>query len=224
METLIDQIEGHKLEVDRLEELLEKEVDKLEAVKKKMSNTEKLRNLLSSEAIEIQAIESSKKRRDEIKADINVKMKNAWQGMLQPVISTMVVDIRNKLGEYNKKKATIQASQTTIREIEYAIKLHKCRICERKVSDELETFLREKLELIRNETMLLSDEEKNELNSLQIRLNAFQSINLQNDGPLIKSKIEDLNKAEIEITDAEGRLSDIKKELKTYDYFLLGTL
>lgn len=104
METLIDQIEGHKLEVDRLEELLEKEVDKLEAVKKKMSNTEKLRNLLSSEAIEIQAIESSKKRRDEIKADINVKMKNAWQGMLQPVISTMVVDIRNKLGEYNKKR------------------------------------------------------------------------------------------------------------------------
>lgn len=219
METLIDQIEGHKLEADRLEELLEKEVDKLEVVKKKMSDTEKLRNLLSNEAVEIQAIASSKKRRDEIKADINVKMKNAWQGMLQPVISSMVIDSRNKLEEYNKRKAMVQASQTTIREIEYAIKLHECRICERKVSDELETYLRKKSESIKAETMFLSDEEKNELNSLQIRLNAFQSLNLQNDGPLITSKIEDLNKAEIEITDAEGHLSDIKKELKTYgDY------
>ena len=42
METLIDQIEGHKLEVERLEALLEKEVDKLEVVKKKMSDTENL--------------------------------------------------------------------------------------------------------------------------------------------------------------------------------------
>ncbi len=221
---LIDQIAGHESECKRLEGLLEYEIEQFDVIKKKMSDTEKLRGWLANEAKEIGLCESLKKQREGIQADIQVKMKSAWQGMVQPVVSSLIEDIKAELEHYNKKNSAARASQSVLHEIEKTIQNHECGICGQQVPDALVASLQIKLEEIKTATPLFTLEERNSLHSLQIRLNSLQVLKLQGEGVLIRSKLNDLNRVGIELSDAEQQLRDIRKQIKTFGDFDSATV
>lgn len=216
---LIDQIAGHEQEKKRLEELFEAENDCMKNIKQRMGESEKLRGLLTDEEAEKRNCENLRNRRNQLQTEIQGKMKTSWQGVVEPTVLMLISEIREKINTYSQKKVTVSASQSVIREIEYAIRFNECKICSQHVSSTLAEVLSKKLAAIKAEAPLLTEDEQQKLKELQTRLNALQSIQLQDDRVLLRSKIEDLKREGIELSTSEQRLHDLHKQISTYGEF-----
>ncbi len=216
---LMAQISGHKAEAERLEQLLAEETEKFETIRKKMSDTEKLRALLAEEkAIESQ-IESAKLQRDTVVEELKGKMKSAWQGVVYSSISTYIKSIEDAIADFAKKETTIRASRAVIIELQKTINECHCTICDQAVPTTAIDGLKERLARIQKDTPDLTEEEKEELHKLQMRLNALRSLNLSQPGEIIRSKQEEYNRLCIQISDQEQQLKDTRSQIKTYgDY------
>ena len=216
---LIDQIAGHEQEKHRLEDLLAAENEHMKDIKQRMSDTEKLRGILSDEEAEQRNCDSLKSRRDQLQTEIQTQMKSAWQGMVNPVVLQLIADIREEIETYSQKKSAASASQSVIRQMEYAIRINECKICGQHVSSALAEELKQKLDAIKAEAPLLTSEEQQRLKDLQNRLNALQAMRLQDDRAVIRSKVADMNKAAIELSTAEQHLKELRKQISTFGDF-----
>ncbi|MBO0454985.1 hypothetical protein, partial [Candidatus Enterococcus murrayae] len=85
-----------------------------------------------------------------------------------------------------------------------------------KISKDLIINLKEKLEDIKNTEEGLTQEEIEAREQLRSRLVLLQNLKLENNGNLIISKVDDLNRKKIELTTIEQKLHDLEKQMKTF--------
>ncbi len=216
---LMAQIAGHQAEAERLEGLLEEENERYETIRKKMSDTEKLRALLAEEKAFEAQIESIKTQRDTALEELKGKMKSAWQGVVYTAVIDSIRKIEKDISEFAKKETTIRASRAVVSELEKTIDACHCTICDQDVPSDAIKQLTAKLNSIRQNAPELSEEEQTRLHNLQMRLNALRSLDLSKPGELIRSKQEEYNRLCIQLSDAEQQLKDTRSQIKTYgDY------
>lgn len=219
IDALLAEIEGHKTEMVRLERDLEAEQNNSATIQKKMDDTDKLRNLLSQDKITSGTLEKAKSDRDELRIKVQAGMKMAWQGMIAPTIQRIIGDLQAEINKLNQKHTEVQASRIILIEMEKAIADHHCEVCDQNLTDSWVAHLQTKLDALKSTHPALSEEERNTLNRMQKKVNELCGINLNCDLRSIQSNSDALNRIEIQISDLEQTLNDIKKQIKTFgDY------
>lgn len=213
---LQDQIEGHEIERTKLENLLNEEQEKLKIIQKNMSESVKYRQLASDLRVASSLSEKLKEECEELEKDIQSRMKNAWQSMIYPIVLTEIGQIKDSLKTYDVIDSNTQTSLSFTNKIEEAIRKHECGVCGQKVSNDLIVTLKEKLEDIKNSEKSLTSEERHVREQIRFRLTTLQSLEIKNDGNVILSKVDDLNKKKIELTTEEQRLRELEKQMKTF--------
>lgn len=217
--TLLAQIEGHETELKRLQAELANENAKLKDIKQRMSNSEKLRALLQDESNAKLTCEKLEIRRTELVSELQTAMKTAWQHLAKPVVHETIDSVRAEIALYQEKKSAASASQSILEELEKAIKSRKCGVCSQTIPSSLAAELDQKLAVIKAATPVLSVEDYTKLSILQTRLTDLQSLNLIDNSNIIKSKVQDLNKVEIEIATTEQTLHALRKQISSFGEF-----
>ncbi len=225
---LLDQISGHEAELTRLEGELHKEEEKLLAAKQRMAETEKLRQLLTEKKNANQRLSQLNSEKDALLADIQANIKTAWQALAQPTVIKQIELLKQEVDSFTQKKAIASASTAVLNQMEQAISKHHCNICDQAISDDLVARLQERLNAIRSATQTLTAEELAQLQHAQRRLNALQTINLQNNSVIIGSKEKDLRRKDFEISSCEQHMRELDKQISTFGDFdeneLISTL
>lgn len=216
IEKIIVEINGHKSEIDRLEQLALDESEALTTVEKRMADTEKIRGLLEKEKAEASAVDALIKQREEAVAAMQAEMHNAWQGMVAARVREVITTLQGEISNYSQKYTAVTASQSVLEEIERAIANHCCGICDQEVPDSVVEGLQRKVASIRQATPLLTAEETARFTAIQNQLRKLQSVHLDNNGLVIREKQRVIDSLDIQIGDAQQKLSETRAEIKGY--------
>lgn len=216
IDKVIVEINGHKTEIERLRQQMLDEADSLTAVEKRMADTEKIRGLLEKEKAESEIVANLIKQRDDAVAALQGEMHSAWQALVFSRVQELTATLEAEVGVYTSKQSAVVASRSVLDEIEKAIANHCCGICEQSVPEAIIDDLQRKVESIRKATPLLSAEETVKFAMLQDQIRQLRSVKLENNSGVIGEKQRTVDKLNIQIGDAQQKLSETRADIKSY--------
>lgn len=140
----------------------------------------------------------------------------AWKGMLDATISAVKDELQVQIAELDKKKQNKAVADKFITELKKACHDHKCPVCEQKIDERLAALLQQRIDASESEFSGLTDEEKDQLLSLQARYNAIRLLKTPNKKYEMQSLETRISNLIIEIGTLKQEVSELDEKISRY--------
>ena len=202
-------VEEMKKNIDNLKRKFGDKKSECEDIRKKMQETEKLRLYLEKRKTLENAIANLEKQRDQHQERLKVLLADSWHWMVSPTVVTEVNRLTEESKELNAKKQANSDMHSVLKYLEKAVADDKCPVCDHQISNDEQTYLREKIRNIKTGTVSLTEEEEIKLHNDNSRAAALRSFIRYN------TDENEINQRCMEIDDCKVQISNKKNvELK----------
>jgi DNA sulfur modification protein DndD len=206
----------HEDEIASLKNTLQALIEERHEYEAVMKDTEKAREWLQSKEFLKEKIKEKQIAKEAKLAEMKLLTKNVWRGMLTQKIQNALEQLDEEIKKYDEKNNKHIISEELINQINTAIKIGICPICDQSIPDSLRQTLGQKISS-KVGIVGLSTEEQEKLISLQGRrsllVKQLNTEDLKQQVIMIERLIAEIT---VEISDAEQKVSGINKNLSEF--------
>ena len=206
----------HALELERLNEDLKQEWSTRSRLEGELQQSEHVKSLLNDMKSFEGDIEEKKARRESLLSQIVVETKDAWKGLFNTRIESILADIDVELRELENKDNSHKIAKHFLNDMRFAVHERHCQLCDQDINDDLIVKILKKIKNAESEYGGLSSEEATSLSSLRSRQVTLKSMQTPSRKDTLDVLEREYSKVDVEITDTFRKLKTVREELERH--------
>lgn len=213
-ETLLEQLEHHKQELQKMEgqltEVKEKQADQEEVIKR----NEKSMGLLEQRDKLNSQLSDTNTKLEEKQNKLKGIMTNSWLSMLSPTITNMREDLQTRINDIKEQSQEYLTKQAALETHRKAMSHGECPTCLQRLDKDANEKLKELVQELENASL---DVDLGELDELEQQLHSVRQIHAVDDTRLVKQLFEDVEEFKIQIAEIKREIKDIEDQTQNID-------
>lgn len=214
--TLEAKLQEHRKEFERLREELTAELNNRNILEDKLTQSERIRGLLSDAKALESSIEEKRSRQGSLLSSIRSVTKEAWRGLTSERIKTALSAIDEQTRVLEEKERTQHTAEQFLEGMRQAISESHCQLCDQDIEDDVLSKMKERIRHIESEYGSLTLEEKQILLTLRNRKQILEAMIYPSSKEKLEIYEEQFANVTVEINQAERQLKTVREDIDRY--------
>lgn len=209
-------LQEHRKEYERLRTELTAEFNSKNILEDKLTQSERIRGLLSDAKALESSIEEKKSRQENLLLSIRTVTKEAWKGLTSERIKLALTEIGEQARILEEKERTQNTAEQFLAGMRQAISEKHCQLCDQDIEDDILSRIKDRMRHIESDFGSLNSEEKQKLQSLRSRRDTLSRMVYPSSKEKLEIYEEQLANVTVEINQAGRQLKTVREDIDRY--------
>lgn len=216
MAALDEKLKKHRSEFERLKDELTKELENKRVLEDRLSQTERIRDLLAKAKALEQALVEKTTRRNNLLALICNATKESWKGLVGTRVSTVLTEISGDIKELEEKDSSQRTAERFLEEMRHAYSKRHCHLCDRDIDDEILSKIEARIKQAGAEFSGLTSKEAEVLRQARKRYAILKEMIYPSNRDMVALYEDQIDEVTVEMSQAERNLKTIRSDIEKY--------
>lgn len=211
------EVAEHVAEIERLRGERELLVADKRKAQEDVEATEQIRAWLSERDAKQQELERLKQRKEEILGQITIITNDCWRGMLSARLAEAIQELNLLIQGLEKKKQASHVAEKFLEEMKSACADKRCPVCTQEVAGDILSLLLKKISTSESMYSGLSEEEADELMSLQSQMAVLKKLTVTDRREALALCEAQLSSLTITQGELQQAIAELNKNIREYE-------